>query len=200
MDLRKRKTRAAIRAAFLELIAEKNVARITVTELSERAAINKSTFYLHYRDLLDLLEELEEELILQIVGAMGSVDCMFQDADRFFRRFAKNLLDRQALLLLLYHNGRTPSLQSKLVSAFRQQILEENPHVPFNEEMIIVLTFFLRGMMDVTLYEEFQDPQAVIEALTHTICTITDHYRSLLVAQHLLPKSKAPLKNSGVPF
>jgi len=46
-DLRSIKTEKAIRKAFHQLSQEKEVSKITVRELSQRAEINKSTFYAH---------------------------------------------------------------------------------------------------------------------------------------------------------
>ena len=45
MDLRQKKTLAAIRTAFLELLGKKPLEKITVKELAEKAQISKATFY-----------------------------------------------------------------------------------------------------------------------------------------------------------
>lgn len=46
--------------AFLELLEKKDFAFITVREICERAGVNRSTFYLHYETIGDLLEESVE--------------------------------------------------------------------------------------------------------------------------------------------
>ncbi|MDY3617864.1 TetR/AcrR family transcriptional regulator [Agathobaculum sp.] len=56
-------TRDALRCALLELLLEKPVKHITVTDVCARAGINRSTFYLHYKDVYDLLEQMENDLI-----------------------------------------------------------------------------------------------------------------------------------------
>ncbi len=43
--------------AFLALLEEKDFSYITVKEICERAGVNRSTFYLHYNTLGDLLDE-----------------------------------------------------------------------------------------------------------------------------------------------
>lgn len=48
------------------LLQKKPVAKITVTELCEKAQINRATFYKHYLDVPDLMEKLEEHLFEQI--------------------------------------------------------------------------------------------------------------------------------------
>lgn len=59
MDRRVRRSRAAIRAAFLDLLMEKEYTQITVKELAARADVNRKTFYTHYSSLDDVLSEVE---------------------------------------------------------------------------------------------------------------------------------------------
>ncbi|WP_394522680.1 TetR/AcrR family transcriptional regulator [Lacrimispora sp. JR3] len=62
-DRRSLKTKRAIRNAFLELLKHKNLNRISVVELSKLADLGRGTFYLHYKDVYELMEQLERELI-----------------------------------------------------------------------------------------------------------------------------------------
>ena len=61
-DRRVRKTKSQLRLALMELLVEKSAKNISVRELAERADINRGTFYIHYRDVGDLLQRLEEQL------------------------------------------------------------------------------------------------------------------------------------------
>ena len=62
-DRRVRKTRALLRRSLAELLCEKSIREITVKELVERADINHSTFYLHYSDVYDMMEKIENGLV-----------------------------------------------------------------------------------------------------------------------------------------
>ena len=48
----------------MELLSVKDLSEITVTELTERAGINRKTFYLHYDRIEDIITELGQDLIL----------------------------------------------------------------------------------------------------------------------------------------
>lgn len=63
LDRRITRTRAVIREALVGLIEEKGFDAISVKDITERANINRSTFYLHYQDKFDLLEQTEREII-----------------------------------------------------------------------------------------------------------------------------------------
>lgn len=56
-------TRARIKAALVELIGEKGFDALTVSDVTRRAKINRGTFYLHFVDKYDMLDQLEDELI-----------------------------------------------------------------------------------------------------------------------------------------
>ncbi len=61
-DLRILKTREAIHKTFEEMICEMDYEQISIKELTERARINRKTFYLHYNSLDDLLKELQNKM------------------------------------------------------------------------------------------------------------------------------------------
>lgn len=62
-DRRTRKTKTQIKLALIELMAQKDVNKISVKELAELADINRGTFYLHYDDVYDVLEQIQNEFI-----------------------------------------------------------------------------------------------------------------------------------------
>ena len=59
---RVRFTRSALREALIDLILEKPLVSITVKDICARADINRSTFYLHFKDVTDILRTTEDEI------------------------------------------------------------------------------------------------------------------------------------------
>lgn len=72
-DYRVRVTKMLIRKQFTELLAAKPIQSITVRELCERTGINRSTFYNHYRDVYDLLEKIEEEMLAELAEQLKKI-------------------------------------------------------------------------------------------------------------------------------
>lgn len=68
-DLRVQKTRQAIRQAFQEIICTTKYKDLSVSKITEKAKINRKTFYLHYPTLDDLLFEFQDEVINFILSA-----------------------------------------------------------------------------------------------------------------------------------
>lgn len=61
MDRRSRRTRNALTAALMALLKEKPLKNITVTELAERADVNRATFYVHFQDVFDMFDQVKLE-------------------------------------------------------------------------------------------------------------------------------------------
>ena len=62
-DRRTLYTRQAIQDALLELLTEKEYADITVADLCRAAELNRGTFYLHYGNIAQVLDELLEDAL-----------------------------------------------------------------------------------------------------------------------------------------
>ncbi|MDR2586874.1 MAG: TetR/AcrR family transcriptional regulator [Coriobacteriales bacterium] len=62
-DRRVTYTKMALRDALVELMREKHISGITVKSICALADVNRSTFYLHYRDQYDLLHQIEYEVL-----------------------------------------------------------------------------------------------------------------------------------------
>ena len=65
------RTRKMLQRALIELTAEKGFASVTVRAITERAMVNRSTFYRHYLDKYDLLSQYLEELYALIDSQEG---------------------------------------------------------------------------------------------------------------------------------
>ena len=70
VDRRVIKTRRQLKKGLAALMKENSVNQITVKELVEEVDINRSTFYLHFKDIQDLLREIEENMEAQIKRAI----------------------------------------------------------------------------------------------------------------------------------
>ncbi|MWV43748.1 TetR/AcrR family transcriptional regulator [Paenibacillus sp. HJL G12] len=69
IDPRIIRTRQLIKEAFIDLVQEMDIEKMTISRIADRATINRVTFYLHYRDIPDMLEKMADEMIedLQLV-------------------------------------------------------------------------------------------------------------------------------------
>ncbi len=71
-DRRNEKTEKLIKDTFLDLLKTKDITKITVAEISRIANIGRGTFYLHYNDVYDLYESIENEIIIDLKSIFKS--------------------------------------------------------------------------------------------------------------------------------
>ncbi|MDE5984996.1 MAG: TetR/AcrR family transcriptional regulator [Eubacterium sp.] len=64
------KSKESIKQAFLDLRKDKDLHKITVTQIIDHANISKGTFYAHYADIYDLQEQIEYEIIEKIFSGI----------------------------------------------------------------------------------------------------------------------------------
>lgn len=124
-DQRVRLTKALLRQAFLQLLAQKPVQSITVKQLCESAGINRGTFYLHYRDVYDLLEQMQTDLLAELEVLLAETPVIVSGSNRqessdfigalygFFER------NRELCSLLLGEHG-DPKFVTAIVARARE--------------------------------------------------------------------------------
>ena len=72
-DTRVKRTKKLIRQGLAELSRTKSLSKITVKELTDLVEINRGTFYLHYKDIADLVESIETNLYNDLGEFINSV-------------------------------------------------------------------------------------------------------------------------------
>ncbi|MGM9600927.1 MAG: TetR/AcrR family transcriptional regulator [Faecousia sp.] len=60
------RSRRLIRESLISLLKEKDISKITVKDIVDRADLNRATFYAHYPDVRGVMEEFENETICRL--------------------------------------------------------------------------------------------------------------------------------------
>jgi AcrR family transcriptional regulator len=69
-----RYTKMVLRNSLTELMKEKSILGITIKDICELADVSRSTFYAHYKDQYDLLQQIQEETIASIEKLLEKYD------------------------------------------------------------------------------------------------------------------------------
>ena len=145
MDQRKLKTRQAIQEAFMKLRKDKALEQISVTELSRLARISTATFYLHYRDIFDLSEQLQTASIKRALDQM-EISASIMDHWPEFAREMNAVLDRDSdVLSVLFSGTQMAMIPHMLENNIRERIWDHTPELMENMELSIRLTYHIQG-------------------------------------------------------
>lgn len=126
-DHRVRITKILIRKSFTTLLTQKPVENITIKELCQTAGINRGTFYTHYHDVYELLEEIENEMIIDVKNALAPllIDAttersLYQICHEIF----KCLKDNSDLCTIMLGNYSDKKFIKRLLDIGKQQCLD----------------------------------------------------------------------------
>ncbi len=117
MDRRIQYTKKVIQESLMDLLEEKDITKVTVMELCQRADINRATFYRYYIDIFDLLEHMEEDFV-----------SAYQNSYKDFNIKNKGLYDYvYSLLQACYDNKRFVKIlfQTKRGLSVLNELLED---------------------------------------------------------------------------
>lgn len=116
------RSRKLINAALADLLQEKPLDKITVTDVVNRAQINRGTFYAHYADIPDVIHQMVEEAFCRIRDVLsdqtypiealpgvllGRIQSILDEDQAFYRRIlashaAKQLSDQLCAVVVDY--------------------------------------------------------------------------------------------------
>ena len=72
-DPRAQRSRAALEAALRECIGERDLSQISISDITKRAGVNRSTFYEHYCDMHDLAASACTAVFDELVAAASDL-------------------------------------------------------------------------------------------------------------------------------
>ena len=190
-DRRILRTRQSLRTALMELIKEKDYDALSVEEITERANVGRTTFYLHYKDKEDLL--MEEFSTILYERAMVLSEIPFSVWLPVSEEDLEKNRSLQPLLLVFEHIQNNSKLyylllqssnSSKIIERIRKittdsivkfvEAKKETDPIPLLSEVPIEFfaTFFSGALISVVSWW-------IREDMRHTPEEVTNMFRSL---------------------
>ncbi len=152
------RSRRMIREAYTALLKEKDISKITVTDIVNRADINRATFYAHYPDVRGVTEEIENEIIAKMLEVLKEFEFT-----NFFRNPTPLLLqlsryleeDAEFYRILIKANG-SEIFMEKLKKRFTDYMLNDSdiPEDMRHSKMVRLRVCYFAGGI-VNLYKQW---------------------------------------------
>ena len=166
-DRRTRKTKKAICRAFAELLMEKELHKITVKEIIEKADISRVTFYNHYLDVYDLHDKFEESIMLETASLVLELESL-PYSEVFSKIIGFVDENRAAFRMIFSPNGTNKmrfSLGTLLEGLLRQLYFEKNEGAAADRNADYMIYYRAQGMILVLqkwVLNDFKEPADVI--------------------------------------
>lgn len=148
------RSKKMIKEAFAKLVNEKqSIEKVTVKEIVELADISKSTFYAHYDDIYDLIEEFENEFINYLETEMD--EFMAKPSKDFFPYIQKmtNLLkENEKTYKLIVSTGIPSHFIHKLKNIINKRVSKDSSFTHLSNDLPtrkVQLDFVVSGIIGV---------------------------------------------------
>ena len=184
VDRRVRKTKAQLRAGLARLMQKKSIKEITVKELVEEVDINRSTFYLHYTDIYQMLESIEGELMDEIshliddyaLDPINNKESSYPFIEQIFTILDNNKDIRIALLGKNGDMAFVNRIEGLIAETVFQRLSSRMPKD--NRDIEYAYAFCLNGcvgMIKAWLSSDNQESTQHMAELTHKLIDSTTH-------------------------
>ncbi len=119
-DRRTKYTKMVLCQSLLELMHDKEISRITVTEICRRADINRNTFYKYYYGPEDLLTTIENRFIEMLTGSLGKIE----DIEQVSRDLLQIILDNKEFSQVILSEHGNQDFLKRLLHLTRRAYLD----------------------------------------------------------------------------
>jgi len=150
------RSRKLINAALADLLLEKPLDKITVTDIVNRAELNRGTFYAHYADVQDVVNHLIEQTFSEILTAISDSPKDITNIPLLIIKQVQSILERD---LSFYKKVMTSNafsvMQEQLISIVIDYFLQHEAEfeVPDHKQYILTINFCAGGLT--RLYREW---------------------------------------------
>lgn len=142
-------TEQIIESVFQQLLQEKTIDKITVSEICRLAHINRASFYLHYTDVYDLLEKMEKKISDQMLQIFTAPDQNRKSiGDSFIQLFYFVKEHRDFYQIYLKHAPTLRLMDHFLDERYQKQglLVAHNLGISSYSEVAYHHTFFSHGL------------------------------------------------------
>ncbi|WP_352399127.1 TetR/AcrR family transcriptional regulator C-terminal domain-containing protein [Anaerotignum sp.] len=130
VDRRIKRTKNMMRDALMDLMDEMSFGEITAKDITSRADLNRATFYLHYNNVFELLDELENEVAGDFSQMLYKVEVKLGEDWEYpmIGQICDYIVENQRLCRCLLLNPRSDRFARKLTEIMKgkgMQVKEE---------------------------------------------------------------------------
>ena len=143
-DRRVRKTKKQLLLGLTNLMQKKDIRDITVRELTDLADINRGTFYLHYKDIYDMIDHIENELFIEFNTLVNKHSPSELNSMPFLllKDIFKFIADNAEIAMVLVGNHSNITFLNKLKNIVRNRSID-NLMVLYNTDKEQNIEFFV---------------------------------------------------------
>ena len=153
-DRRIKYTKMVIKQALLDLMAENTLNKITVTDICNKADINRGTFYTYFKDTYDLLNQIEDEFFADIKEVLEKSQVLDDDY-AFLVKILEYIAINSALCRIILGEHGDKAFFKRLMDLAHDKSISEYQALASGatkDEMELLFTFVSNGIVGMIQY------------------------------------------------
>ena len=152
-DLRVIKTKNLIYNTLIELMKDKTFEEIKVSDICNKALINRSTFYSHYEDKYDLLVDFINSLKNEFISELNKNNNNLNIKEYYIeliKIFLNHIEERKEMYTSIMINNRNSIMMDILLSVVNNDLLKKMSKDEFKSSIPddIIVKFYLGGVIN----------------------------------------------------
>ncbi|HCN73927.1 TetR/AcrR family transcriptional regulator [Pseudolactococcus plantarum] len=149
IDLRIKRTNKLIIEAFIKLLGSKTFDKITISDISDIAMINRATFYSHFKDKSDLFERIIDKFLKDFVAVLDSENLVEENGinvkkiERVLTNFYEFVKDNPDLARIFITHSNKEILSKRLLAILSERYAHLFESLDVRNEQLKIPTDFV---------------------------------------------------------
>ena len=143
-------TKRILKDSLLELMQTKPIFKITIKEICDLSDMSRSTFYLHYQDQYELLEDIEAEVLKNTFENLSEMDTELNSLDSI-EIFLKYIQKNKTTFSILLCQTENKDFQERIVNSVQKYIKSIVPASYEDDKEEYIYKFIMYGSINVLI-------------------------------------------------
>lgn len=179
------RSKKLIISALVDLLQEKPLDKITVTDVVNRAQINRGTFYAHFADVPDVINHLIMGIFSKIREAIAEEPKQLNEIPHVLLKRIQHILEEDLLFCQKVMNSNASMMMYEQLIQFVLDYMLQHEHIyGFGDHRLYVLTIrfcagglgnlyrdWFAGKLDLTLDQLTQEAGKLLSGIIGSIVT-----------------------------
>lgn len=150
-DRRVKKTKRVLKDSLFKLLEQKSINRITVSELTRLADVNRSTFYFYYKDVYDMFEQIQDEIYevfaQDVISKANSLETL-EDYIEYVTRFIIFCKENAVVCKFVMANDANNSLGKKIVNELERFVPDSTAFFAVSDPRFYLTQFAISSFLN----------------------------------------------------
>lgn len=149
------KTKTSLFTSLSSLLNQKDIREITVIELCREAGINKSTFYLHYKDIYECAEDFISQIVYPVMDIVcrNGINNMINELPNIWRDILQLFEKNKSLYLPFFNSPNLSPMLYKARNEIIDSLVKRSTVFGLSDEELLnarfTITFFVNGFLGI---------------------------------------------------